>query len=68
MSTHIDRKVHNAYTTATQSSNKPGIRVHLSTIISAGGQVANIYVTVRGLSSKELPTQEGNDGSRDGFI
>jgi hypothetical protein len=68
ISTLIDRKVHNVYTTATQSSRKPGMRVRLTTTISAGGQVANIYVTVHGLSSKELPIQEGNGGSRDRFI
>eukprot|EP00957_Ditylum_brightwellii_P041480 3140778-Ditylum_brightwellii.AAC.1 len=58
ISTHVDKKVHNIYTTAPLSSNKAGMRVHLTTAISAGDQVATIYVTVRGSSSKELSIQE----------
>ena len=63
-----DRKFKNLFETGNDDKSTEGMRVRLTTSINGAGQVAAVYVTVRGLSQKEIPIREDDEASKAGII
>ena len=62
VSVDLNRRFQNLYNTDTGNKKVNGMRFRLTTTINAAGQLSRIYVTIKGLSEKELPIKENDDG------
>ena len=63
-----EKKFKNLFETSTEGKKTEGMRVRLTTTISGSGQVSAIYVTIKGLTQKEIPIREGDEASKAGII
>eukprot|EP00957_Ditylum_brightwellii_P182868 13929674-Ditylum_brightwellii.AAC.1 len=62
------RRSSKTYLKHPQRKKTEGMCVPFTTTISGSGQVSAIYVTVKGLTQKEIPIGEDDEASKAGII